>query len=277
MALERPHAMLIGTLVALALAAVLASATVDRLRLTPQRATGSASDRAADGLRAALGSEADPGMVIVTSGRDPVESGVYEVALDVISSPVETNPDVAEVRRGRSRATGERRRSRSTSRTTTPRHSSAVAELREELDPGPLEIQVGGEAAVLRDARDGFWGRARPARAARAALVRVGARDRVRGPAGRRAGPGGGDRGARKRRADGSRWCASVGAGNRSGGRDRARRRDRGLLPRCPGVTGTRPRRTEPGRPRFARRSQPPAARSRSHRSPPPGSRARRR
>ena len=53
-ALERPHAMLIGTLVALALAAVLASATVDRLPLTPQRATGSASDRAADGLRAAL-------------------------------------------------------------------------------------------------------------------------------------------------------------------------------------------------------------------------------
>jgi uncharacterized membrane protein YdfJ with MMPL/SSD domain len=158
-ALERPRAMLIGTLVALALAAVLASATVDRLPLTPQRATGSASDRAADGLRAALGSEADPGIVIVTHGRDPVDSGVYEVALDAISSQVETNPDVAEVRRGPVARDG---------RTTALRvyftdddavaQQRAVAELREELDPGPLEIQVGGEAAVLRDARNGLWG-----------------------------------------------------------------------------------------------------------------------
>jgi uncharacterized membrane protein YdfJ with MMPL/SSD domain len=158
-ALERPRAMLIGTLVALALAAVLASATVDRLPLTPQRATGSASDRAADGLRAALGSEADPGIVIVTHGRDPVGSGVYEVALDAISSQVETNPDVAEVRRGPVARDG---------RTTALRvyftdddaaaQQRAVAELREELDPGPLEIQVGGEAAVLRDARNGLWG-----------------------------------------------------------------------------------------------------------------------
>jgi trehalose monomycolate/heme transporter len=158
-ALERPRAMLIGTLVALALAAVLASATVDRLPLTPQRATGSASDRAADELRAALGSEADPGIVIVTHGRDPVDSGVYEVALDAISSQVETNPDVAEVRRGPVARDG---------RTTALRvyftdddaaaQQRAVAELREELDPGPLEIQVGGEAAVLRDARNGLWG-----------------------------------------------------------------------------------------------------------------------
>ena len=158
-ALERPRAMLIGTLVALALAAVLASATVARLPLTPQRASGSASDRAADGLRAALGSEADPGMVIVTKGRDPVESGVYEVALDVISSAVEANPDVAEVRRGPVARDG---------RTTALQvyftdddaatQQRAAAELREELDPGPLDIQVGGEAAVLRDARDGLWG-----------------------------------------------------------------------------------------------------------------------
>jgi trehalose monomycolate/heme transporter len=158
-ALERPRAMLIGTLVALVLAAVLAYATVDRLPLTPQRATGSASDRAADGLRAALGSEADPGMVIVTSGRDPVDSGVYEVALDVISSQVETNPHVAEVRRGPVARDG---------RTTALRiyfadddaaaQQRAVAELQEELDPGPLDIQVGGEAAILRDARNGLWG-----------------------------------------------------------------------------------------------------------------------
>jgi uncharacterized membrane protein YdfJ with MMPL/SSD domain len=158
-ALERPRAMLIGTFVAAALAAVLASATVDRLPLTPQRPTGSASDRAADGLRAALGSEADPGMVIVTSGRDPVDSGVYEVALDAISSQVETHPAVAEVRRGPVARDG---------RTTALRvyftdddaaaQQRAVAELREELDPGPLEIQVGGEAAVLRDARNGLWG-----------------------------------------------------------------------------------------------------------------------
>jgi uncharacterized membrane protein YdfJ with MMPL/SSD domain len=158
-ALERPRAMLIGTLVALALAAVLASATAARLPLTPERASGSASDRAADGLRAALGSEADPGMVIVTNGRDPVESGVYEVALDVISSAVEANPDVAEVRRGPVARDG---------RTTALQvyftdddaatQQRAAAELREELDPGPLDIQVGGEAAVLRDARDELWG-----------------------------------------------------------------------------------------------------------------------
>jgi len=36
----------------------------------------------------------------VTRGKAPVDSGVYGVALDVISSQAEIGPDVAEVRRG---------------------------------------------------------------------------------------------------------------------------------------------------------------------------------
>jgi putative drug exporter of the RND superfamily len=158
-ALERPRTMLLGTLAALALAAVLAAATVDRLPLTSALASGSESDRAAEELRAALEREPDPGVVIVTAGRDRVDSSVYEVALDVISSQIETNPDVAEVWRGPV-ARDERTTALQIYFTDddAAAQQGAVAELREELDPGPLDIQVGGEAAVLRDARDRLWG-----------------------------------------------------------------------------------------------------------------------
>jgi len=162
-ALNRPRAMLAATLAVLILAGALAVRAADRVPLAAPEVAGSESERAAGELAAGLGREPEPGVLIVTRGKAPVDSGVYGVALDVISSQAETAPAVAEVRRGPV--------SRD-ERTTVlelyfedddPRSpNEAVGDLHTELDPGPLDVALGGEAAVLRDARDGLWGELGP-------------------------------------------------------------------------------------------------------------------
>jgi uncharacterized membrane protein YdfJ with MMPL/SSD domain len=162
-ALNRPRAMLAATLAVLILAGALAVRAADRVPLAAPEVAGSESERAAGELAAGLGRQPEPGVLIVTRGKAPVNSGVYGVALDVISSQAETAPKVAEVRRGPV--------SRD-ERTTVlelyfedddPRSpNEAVGDLHTELDPGPLDVVVGGEAAVLRDARDGLWGELGP-------------------------------------------------------------------------------------------------------------------
>jgi trehalose monomycolate/heme transporter len=162
-ALNRPRAMLAATLAVLILAGALAVRAADRVPLAAPEVAGSESERAAGELAAGLGREPEPGVLIVTRGKAPVDSGVYGVALDVISSQAETAPAVAEVRRGPV--------SRD-ERTTVlelyfedddPRSpNEAVGDLHTELDPGPLDVAVGGEAAVLRDARVGLWGELGP-------------------------------------------------------------------------------------------------------------------
>jgi RND superfamily putative drug exporter len=162
-ALTRPRAMLAATLAVLVLAAVLAARAADRVPLAPPEAARSESERAADELGAALGQGPGPGVLIVSTGRQPVESAVYRVALDVISSRAETAPDVAEVRRGAVSRDGRTTVLEVYFRDDDPRpQQEAVDDLRAELDPGPLEVAVGGQAAVLRDARDGLWGELGP-------------------------------------------------------------------------------------------------------------------
>ena len=157
-ALTRPRAMLAGTLAVLVLAAALAARGADRVPLAPPEAGRSESERADDELGAALGRQPGPGVLIVSRGRQPVGSAVYGVALDVISSRAETAPDVAEVRRGPVSRDGRTTVLEVYFRDDYPRpQHEAVGDLRAGLDPGPLEVAVGGQAAVLRDARDGLW------------------------------------------------------------------------------------------------------------------------
>jgi putative drug exporter of the RND superfamily len=158
-ALRRPGAMLAGALAALVVAAALAAWAADRLPLAAPEAVRSESERAADELDAGLGREAAPGVLIVTRGKEPVDSGVYGVAVDVITSQAETHPGVAAVRRGPVSRDG---------RTTAlevyfadddpRRQQDAVGDLHRGLDPGTLDVAVGGQAGVLRDARDAVWG-----------------------------------------------------------------------------------------------------------------------
>ena len=162
-ALTRPRAMLAATLAVLVIAAALAARGADRLPLAPPEAARSESERADDELGAALGHQPGPGVLIVSTGRQPVESAVYDVALDVISSRAETAPDVAEVRRGAVSRDGRTTVLEVYFRDDDPRpQHEAVGDLRAELDPGPLAVAVGGQAAVLREARDGLWGELGP-------------------------------------------------------------------------------------------------------------------
>jgi uncharacterized membrane protein YdfJ with MMPL/SSD domain len=164
-ALSRPRAVLGTTIAVLVVAAALAVATVDRLALAPLGASGSESARTADELAAALGHEPAPGLLLVTSGRkrEKVNSGVYRVALDVISSQSETNPEVAEVRRGPVSRDGRTTVLALYFRDDDPgAQREAAAGLESELDPGPLDVLVGGQVGILSDARDGLWGELGP-------------------------------------------------------------------------------------------------------------------
>jgi RND superfamily putative drug exporter len=162
-ALTRPRAMLAATLAVLVLAAALAARGADRVPLAPPEAARSESERADDELAATLGHQPGPGILIVSTGRQRVESAVYGVALDVISSRAETLPDVTEVRRGPVSRDGRTTVLEVYFRDDDPRpQQEAVGDLHAELDPGPLEVAVGGQAAVLRDARDGVWGELGP-------------------------------------------------------------------------------------------------------------------
>jgi putative drug exporter of the RND superfamily len=158
-ALSRPRAVLGATIAVLAGAAALAVATVDRLALAPLGASGSESERTADELAASRGHEPAPGLLLVTRGREKMKSSVYRVALDVISSQAETNPEVAEVRRGPVSRDGRTSVLAVYFRDDDPgAQRDAASRLESELDPGPLEVLVGGQVGTLSDARDGLWG-----------------------------------------------------------------------------------------------------------------------
>jgi len=158
-ALRRPGAMLAAAVAALAVATAIAVWAAGRLPLAAPETARSESERSGDELGAGLGRQAAPAVLIVTRGKQRVGSGVYDVALDVLSSQALTAPGVVKVRRGPVSRDG---------RTTAlevyfgdddprPQHE-AIGDLHRELDPGPLELAVGGQAAVLQDARDAVWG-----------------------------------------------------------------------------------------------------------------------
>jgi trehalose monomycolate/heme transporter len=158
-ALRRPGAMLAASVAALAVAAAISAWAADRLPLAAAATARSESERTADELGAGLGREAAPAALIVTRGRQRVGSGVYGVALDVLTSRAMTAPGVVEVRRGPVSRDGRTTALQVYFEDGDPRSQhEAVGELHRELDPGPLELAVGGQAAVLRDARDTVWG-----------------------------------------------------------------------------------------------------------------------
>src|SRR4051794_4343106 len=58
------------------------------------------SSRLPIGSLAPSGDETEPDLIVATTGDTPVDSGVYRVALRVISSQVGSDPAVASLRRG---------------------------------------------------------------------------------------------------------------------------------------------------------------------------------
>ena len=146
--------MLGGALVVLLAFGYLAIGAPERLGVAPPEVPGSQSANAAEELTGGLGREPEPGMLIVTNGRDPVDSGPYEIALEVLTSQVESDPEVATVRQGPV----------SKDELTTvlevyfrdedfAEQQRAVDRIAPELDPGPLTVQIAGDAATLVNAR----------------------------------------------------------------------------------------------------------------------------
>jgi len=146
--------MLGGAVALLVVFGFVAAGAPTRLGTAAPEAAGSESADAAAQTASALGREPEPGMLIVTRGRDPVDSGVYEVALETVTSQLKSDDDVAEVRRGPVS---------DDDRTTVLEvyfrdddsavQQQALERIESDLDAGLLDVSIAGEAAVLLDAR----------------------------------------------------------------------------------------------------------------------------
>jgi uncharacterized membrane protein YdfJ with MMPL/SSD domain len=152
LALRRPWALLAANLVVLGIAMALAVGAPGRLGIGSLALDEPVGDgRAEDG--------APPDLVIVTTGRTPVRSGVYRVALRVIAAGVRSDPGVAAVRRGPISAN-----ERSTSLNVFLSSDDDRERLRDVerieagVDPGPLHVAFGGEVAAPLEARRNLSG-----------------------------------------------------------------------------------------------------------------------
>jgi uncharacterized membrane protein YdfJ with MMPL/SSD domain len=146
LALRRPWALLAANLAVLAAAVLVALGAPDRLGIGSLRLDEGAG-------------RAPPDFVIATTGKEPVHSAVYRVALRVISSQVRSDPQVDTVRQGPVSRNG-----RSTSLIVALRggdegeRQQAAQRLEEDIDPGPLRVDYGGEVATLLEARHNLEG-----------------------------------------------------------------------------------------------------------------------
>jgi len=144
LASRRPRALLAGNLGALAAAVILAAGAPSHLGIGSLSVgeTGKGTD-----------------LVVATTGEVPVHSGVYRVALRVISSQIRSDPGVADLSQGPISGNG---RSTSLLVTMAPEddadRQAAVEQIKGEIDPGPLTIAYGGDVAVLDAARDDLSG-----------------------------------------------------------------------------------------------------------------------
>ena len=147
LALRRPWALVAANLVALAVAVLLAVGAPGHLGIGSLALNGSGTP-----------GTGEPDLVIATTGTVPVHSGVYRVALQVISSNVRSNADVSALRRGPVSPDG-----RSTtvlvylSGSATQRQQ-AVERIESGLDAGPLQVSYGGTVASLLEARGDLAG-----------------------------------------------------------------------------------------------------------------------
>jgi len=148
LAARRPWALLAANLLVLAAVMAVAIAGTASLPIGSTAASGSTAG--------------EPDLVVATTGRDPVHSGVYRVALRVISSQVQADPAVGQVRQG---PVSKNNRSASLlvsfADVSPSDRQDAVERIETAVDPGPLVVSYGGEAATLLDARHelatDFW------------------------------------------------------------------------------------------------------------------------
>jgi uncharacterized membrane protein YdfJ with MMPL/SSD domain len=140
LAVRRPWALLVTNLFFLAAVMAVAIAGANGLPIGSVAPTGSDA--------------AEPDLIVATTGREPVDSAVYRVALRVISSQVESDAAVAQVRQGPVSADG-----RSTSLLVSlsglnaSERQDAVERIEAGIDPGPLRVSYGGEVGTVLDAR----------------------------------------------------------------------------------------------------------------------------
>jgi hypothetical protein len=142
LALNRPWALLAANALA-AVAAVLAS-----LGATSELGIGSTR----------LEGGHDPALVVVLKGDVATDSRVFEVAEDVITAQVRADKAVAGVERQHT-GDGERDSERVVlmaefEDVSEDERQRAVERLKDRIDPGPLRVEIGGETAVLIEARD---------------------------------------------------------------------------------------------------------------------------
>ncbi|HEX2435194.1 MAG TPA: MMPL family transporter [Solirubrobacterales bacterium] len=157
-ALTRPRATLAILVGALAPAAILSAGTAGRVGLAPAEAVRSESENVADRLEGRLGHEPAPAVVVAASSRGSIDSAVSRVALDVLASRLQATPGVVAVKQAPVSADERTTALAAYFRDDEPgAHRRAVGELRDGLDPGGLEIAVGGQAGVLDDAQAGLW------------------------------------------------------------------------------------------------------------------------
>jgi uncharacterized membrane protein YdfJ with MMPL/SSD domain len=154
LALRRPWLLLGANLAVLGAALILALGAPDHL------GTGSLTlDDGAGRAGAGAGGGAEPDLVIATTGTVPVRSGAYRIALQVITSQVRSDAQVASFRRGPISANG-----RSTAVFVSLRsgdateRQQAVKRIQAAIDPGPLRVVYGGEVATELDARHDLAG-----------------------------------------------------------------------------------------------------------------------
>jgi hypothetical protein len=148
LALRRPWALIAANLVVLAALTVIAVAGANGLPIGSLAASGSQT--------------AEPDLIIATEGQVPVDSGVYRVTLRVISSQVRADAAVSGMHSG---PVSSDRRSTSLivglENADGFERQDAVERIQAAIDPGPLQVTYGGEAAALLDARHelagDFW------------------------------------------------------------------------------------------------------------------------
>jgi hypothetical protein len=141
--LRRPGAALAGSLLAIVVAGVFALGAGSHLPVL--------GSIAAEGGQAP---EESVELVVLVTGREPVDSPAYETTLDVLTTGLESSPDVAAVRAGPVGRDG----------TTTALgvvlagdaavdRERAAERVLGEIDPGQLRLLLGGEAAVAVELR----------------------------------------------------------------------------------------------------------------------------
>ncbi len=140
LAVRRPWALIVTNLVFVAAAMAIAIAGANGLSV------GSSAPAGSPGTQ--------PDLIVATTGRVPVGSGVYRVAIRVISAQLQSDAAVASVRQGPVSADG-----RSTSLLVAldgldaSARQDAVERIEQGIDPGPLRVSYGGQVATLLDAR----------------------------------------------------------------------------------------------------------------------------